>query len=77
MKAILEGRREKVEGAFTLTRRRTLLERGVNMKRVEVTGAERIDSLQIWDRKAKLFDDKNAASVYVVYGFITAYEAKE
>lgn len=77
VKAILEGRREAVEGAFTLTGHRLLLEKGVNMRTVTVTGAERTDTLRLWDGKAKLFDDKNAVKVYAVYGFIAAYEIGE
>lgn len=77
IEAILKGKREEIEGVFTLTKHRTLLEKGVNMRRVDVSGAERIDHIQIYDKKAKLFDDANAVKVYSVHGFIAAYAVKE
>ena len=73
IKAMLEGRREEITGSFALTRERTFIIKGVAMRRVEVTGNEREHSLQVYDRKAPLFNADKATAVYAVHGFIVGY----
>ncbi|MBO4384062.1 MAG: hypothetical protein J5854_01410 [Clostridia bacterium] len=74
--AILKGEAETVTGRFTLTKERLFIKKGVAMTKVGVSGQERISSLQIYDKKKKLFDAEKAVSVKVVFGFITAYEVE-
>ena len=71
--AMLEGDAETVEGRFTLTNERLFVRKGVGMVRVKVDGNDLVSSVQIWDKKKKLFDG-SALRVKTVYGFITEYE---
>ena len=76
VKAILEGEREPVDGKFTLTNERLSVIRGVSMLRIRVEGAPRVASLQLYDKKKKLFDGAKARRVYAVHGFAAAYETE-
>lgn len=76
-KAVLEGERNAVDGKFTLTNERLLVKRGVSMVRVDVAGAPRVASLQLYDKKKALFNAAKAVRAYSVHGFIAAYEEGE
>ncbi len=64
---------ETVEGVFELTKDRLFIIGGVAMVRVKVSGNDSVRSLQIYDKKKKLFDP-NASRVKAVDGFIVAFE---
>ncbi|MBR6006229.1 MAG: hypothetical protein IK064_01230 [Clostridia bacterium] len=76
-RAVLEGERESVDGRFELTDDRTLVKRGVAMLRVDAGTESGTHALQIYEKKARRFDAKNAKRVYTVHGFIAAYEAED
>ncbi len=71
--AILEGPRERICGRFELTDEKTVIKKGVPMFRVKCEGGPH--DLHLYDKKAKLFDER-ADCVHTVYGFIAAYEVE-
>lgn len=75
IEAIIKGDPETVTGRFELTKERLYIKKGVVMTKVDVTENPKTTSLQLFDKKKKLFDAEKAVSVRVVFGFITAYEA--
>ncbi|MCR5611981.1 MAG: hypothetical protein K6F68_09175 [Clostridiales bacterium] len=76
IEAIRKGEAEIVTGRFSLTKERLYIKKGIAMTKVNVSGNDKVTSLQIFDKKKKLFDADKAVSVKVVFGFITAYEAE-
>ena len=77
IKAVLEGEREAVDGHFTLTDERVRIIKGVSMQKVDVEGADRIPSLQLYSGKVKAFPKELRGRVYAVHGFIAAYEVND
>lgn len=76
IEAILTGEAETVDGSFELTDERLFIKKGVAMTKVTVSDNDRVRSLQIYDKKKKLFDAGRAVRVKAVYGFITEYEVE-
>lgn len=77
IKAVLEAPREEIEGSFTLTNERIFIKNGVPMRKVRVSGKNGGETVQIYDKKAKLFDARNSVKIRTAYGFITEYEVME
>lgn len=77
IEAVLDGERERIDGSFEKTGEKTIIKNGVTLEKIKVTGNDSVGFVSVYDKKASLFDDKKAASVYTVFGFITAYEVKD
>lgn len=73
VKAVLTGKSEMIEGRFIKTDERIWVKKAVTMCTVDVEGSSPI---HIYDKKLKLFDF-GTKKVWVVHGFITAYEAED
>lgn len=73
VKTMLEGESETLFGSFTPTGERLFVKNGVAIRPVRCESEGRTQLLQLYDKKAELFD-AGASRVRTVYGFITAYE---
>ncbi len=75
--AMLSGEREPVEGSFAYTEEYTRIRKGISMRRVAVSGAPKVPTLEVYEAKVRRFAPEKAVRVYSVYGFITAYEVRD
>ena len=75
-KAVLEGKRERIEGAFSVSDETIRITGGVSIKRVRVIAANAERELSLFSSMRPLFPADKAAAVYSVYDFISAYEVE-
>lgn len=68
------GERQEVRGTVTVTDERFTIRKSITVRKVEVRGEQGTQTLRVCETRAEVLTAADIAAVYVVHGYVAAYE---
>ena len=68
------GERQRLEGTVTVTDERLIIRRSIAIRRVQVQSGDQVQGALVIDTRAEALKNAGAAAVYIVNGYVAAYD---